>query len=84
MTSQKSILNYELLERDLEVFKEKHIIAEIPILNIQKEIDFVDMDKLKDTILKMAKEFPHSRVAVTYDPSLKDIKMEIHPVTGAA
>jgi len=53
--------------------------------NFEKQLDVIGFNSLKDEILLAAKQFPHRRIALTYNISEKtNLIIEIHPVTGAA
>ena len=80
---KKDIVNYQFLKENLKDFR-GNLKIDVPCLHIQRDVDFIDMNSLKDVIYEMSTVFPHNRVAVTYKSNGEEVKLEIHPVTGAA
>lgn len=82
--ARKQIVNEEDLQENFDSFRDRRIKLEIPALEVEKEVTLDTFDKLRSDIFELSKRFPHSRIAVTYKTFNEEVRLEIHPITGAA
>jgi len=87
-SSSKEIVNLDRFSRFYE--NQQSSINKVRVIspalnNFEKQIEAMEINNLKDEILLVAQQFPHRRIALTYNISEKTyLIIEIHPVTGAA
>lgn len=88
MVAQKEIINVDRLNnffgRNNGQFDKVRVTS--PLLeNYDRELPVTDFNSLKDNLLEIANNFPHRRVALTFEINENSsLSIEVHPITTTA